>query len=171
MRPLLQPGWAPALILGSLCVTALREMVGSEASGRFFMLVTAASHSALHSALRAAVGKSTLARLKVPMEIGGAVGAVSSWAAARKHLPAALLHASSHVFRKDGGVREISGLCAISLCTAASFATRRFHCPCSAKANLSRTLVLALTCSADPAASGGAGPSAPAGSWATGRSS
>ena len=56
------------------------------------------------------MGKKSFARLKVAMDVGGAVGAVSSWAAARKHRPVALLQASSHVLRKDGGVCEISGL-------------------------------------------------------------
>ena len=146
-------------------------MVGSVESGRFLILVMAEFHSAVHSALSVAVGKSALVRLKVPMQMGGAVGAVSNWAAAQKHLPAALLQANSQVFRKEGGVCEISGLCSISLCTAASLGTRRFHWPCSARANLSRTLVRVLTCSAEPAASGGIEPSAPAGNCVTGRSS
>ena len=50
------------------------------------------------------MGKSNLVILKVEMDVGGAVGAVSSWAAALKHLLVALLQASSHVLRKDGGV-------------------------------------------------------------------
>ena len=53
--------------------------------------------------LSVSVGKSSLVMLKVEMDVGGAVGAVNSWAADLKHLPVALLQASSQVLRKDGG--------------------------------------------------------------------
>ena len=85
-------------------MTAFIVMVGSVESGRFLIRARACSHSSVSLVLSVSVGKSSLVMLKVAMDVGGAVGAVSSWAAALKHLPVALLQASSHVLRKDGGV-------------------------------------------------------------------
>ena len=168
---LLQPGWAPALIRMSLCVTALVVMMGKVERGRFLMRSRALSHSRACDVSRARVGKRSLVRLKVATDVGGAVGAVRSWAAARKHLPVALAQANSHVLRKEGGVCESSGLCDSSWCAAHNLWAKMSQCPCSAKASLSLTLVRVLTCSEDPAASGGLGPSGPGGSWVRGRSS
>ena len=94
----------------SLCVTAFVVIVGSVANGRFLMRARALFHSRESFSLSASVGNRRLVMLKVEMDVGGAVGAVSNWAAALKHLPVALLQASSHVLKKDGGVCEISGL-------------------------------------------------------------
>ena len=146
-------------------------MVGRVARGRFLMRARAFSHSRACASSRATVGKRSLVMLNVAMDVGGAVGAVRSWAAALKHLPVALAQASSQVLRKEGGVCEISGLWESSWCAAPSLWARTSQCPCSAKVSLSLTLVRVLTCSDEPAASGGLGPSGPAGSWVRGRSS
>ena len=84
-------------------MTALVVMVGRVASGKFLMRARALSHSRTWISSRGSVGKSSLVMLKVAMDVGGAVGAVKSWAAALKHLPVALAQASSQVLRKEGG--------------------------------------------------------------------
>ena len=72
------------------------------------MRARALSHSRACASSRATVGKRSLVMLNVAMDVGGAVGAVRSWAAALKHLPVALAQANSQVLRKEGGVCEIS---------------------------------------------------------------
>ena len=136
------------------CATAFWVIVGNVEAGRALIRLRDARHCWFSRRVRGVVRKRVLVRSKVCLEMGGQLVTVSSCAAALKHRPAALAHANSHSFWKEGVLRGLGDLAALLRYVWASCCTRMSQWPCSARASLSRTLFLVQTSSADVSVEG-----------------